>query len=605
MDAIILFLVSIGFCSTSNVLCSSEISHSSSQNVAEAAEDIFEDFFNWRMERSPEFATFIGLKQYNDFLETFTEERFADDLAWCKECLLRSAELRNQTSDESLLMNLEFLDAELNTFIDGYRFKGFYFPINYLEGVQVDFQRLAEWTTFENVSDYEDLIARYNLFDQYVQQIIKMLQTAVEQKMTYNNVSMNSVSDQLEGHINSPLVDSIFYEPFKNMSAGTDFEQEILQSEALMAIEFSIYPALSSLKTFLEEEYLPFTRPEIALSSLPELGVEFYDQMLKFHTSTNMTATEIHNLGLAEVDRIEVEMKMIIEELGFGDMTLQEFSDYIRNDPNNYYDNPEALLEGFTDILENRVNPHLLEIFSSIPEAKLLIKSVSESAKDGPAAFYSAGSLDGKRPGVFYVNTYKYASQPKYEMVTLAMHEANPGHHLQSSFQLEAESFPTFRKVMEDRIYSQAPSRFPINTAYVEGWALYSEKLGFDLNLYDDPMDRFGHLSEEIFRACRLVVDTGMHALGWEQEQAVQFMLAHTAASEDGIRSEISRYITWPGQATAYKVGQLTILDLRKMAEDSLGEKFDIRDFHQIVLESVGPLEILKKNIDKYINSKS
>lgn len=368
--------------------------------------------------------------------------------------------------------------------------------------------------TFETVKDYEDLLARYNAFDGYASQLIIMMRSAVSQGMVNSNASMNTVLDQINAHLVDPL-ETVFYEPFYkieglltsnnfnngdihvtciNVVVGAEEEQITLRAEALLAIEFSVQAGFQKIKDFLEAEYLPNLRPDIAVSSLPGIGEDFYAQCLKFHTSTNMTVNDIHELGLAEVDRIESEMRLIVEELGYDNLTLQQFTEMIRNDPNNYYDTPEALLDGFKDILENRVNPQLLTLFLDTPEAELIIQGVPESAANGPAAFYIAGSLDGKRPGTFFVNTYKYNSQPKYEMVSLSMHEGNPGHHFQASYQLEQEEFPTFRKVMEDRIYSQSPSRFPINTAYVEGWGLYSETLGFDLNLYSDPMDRFGHL---------------------------------------------------------------------------------------------------------------
>jgi len=275
----------------------------------------------------------------------------------------------------------------------------------------------------------------------------------------------------------------------------------------------------------------------------------------------------------------------------------------IRNNKSNYYSSPEELLQAFHDIIEKMIEPKLLDIFNATAATPLEIVGMPPSAVDAPAAFYTAGSMDGSRPGRLYVNTNKYDSQPKYEMISLSLHETNPGHHLEASYGLAKESWPEFRKVMEDRIYSQAPSRFPINTGFVEGWALYTETLGYEMGLYSDPLDRFGHLSEEIFRACRLVVDTGMHALNMTQEEAVQYMMDHTAASEESLRNEISRYITWPGQATAYKIGQLKILELRAKAEKALGDDFDIKIFHDTILKSRGPLTIMEEEVEKYIVS--
>eukprot|EP00088_Acartia_fossae_P029105 TRINITY_DN2991_c1_g1_i3.p1 TRINITY_DN2991_c1_g1~~TRINITY_DN2991_c1_g1_i3.p1 ORF type:complete len:293 (+),score=91.53 TRINITY_DN2991_c1_g1_i3:1-879(+) len=285
-------------------------------------------------------------------------------------------------------------------------------------------------------------------------------------------------------------------------------------------------------------------------------------------------------------------------------LTLEEFTEFIRNDKSNFFNSPQELLDAFKDIIDNKIEPRILDIFHQKPATELEIVEVPPSNPDAPAAFYIAGTPDGSRPGRLYVNTNKYDSQPRYEMISLTLHETIPGHHLQGSYMLERKDWPTFRKVMEDRIYSQVPSRFPINTAYTEGWGLYSESLGFDLDLYTNPLDRYGHLSEEIFRACRLVVDTGMHALGWSREEAVQYMLQHTAASEPNIRGEIDRYITWPGQATGYKIGQLKLKQLRNLAETELGDRFNIKDFHEIVLESAGPLNILEEQINDFISQR-
>jgi len=569
---------------------------------SDPVDQLFADYWEWRLERSPEFATMTGSKNFNSFLETFTEERFLEDFESSKEFIRRADILKNQTENADLLLNLDFLVAEVQTYVDGYPFNGFYFPVSYLEGVQVDFQRLSEWASLDDQNDYEDLIARYNLLDSYMDQVIAMMAIAAEKGLTNNIASMNGVVEQCKAHL-VQAEETVFYEPFKNLSGLSPDVQDNLRAESKKAIELSVQPGFEKLITFLEEEYIPNTRAEIGVSTLPEIGEQFYEACLKFHTSTNLTAEEIHNKGLNEVERIEDEMRKIVIEMGYVDMSLQNFTEMIRNDPNNFYNSPEELLAAFHEIIENQIDDHLLEIFNNKPKTQLDIVGMPPSMADGPAAFYTAGTPDGSRPGVLYVNTNKFGSQPKYEMISLSLHETNPGHHLQGSYSLEQEDWPMFRKVMEDRIYSQVPSRFPINTAYVEGWGLYSETLGFDMGLYDKPLDRFGHLSEEIFRACRLVVDTGMHSLNWTQEEAVKYMLAHTAASEESLRNEITRYITWPGQATAYKIGQMKIIELRRKAQEKLGDLFVLKEYHEVVLKSAGPLNILEEQVDDYIRT--
>merc|ERR1719495_1763507 len=427
-----------------------------------------------------------------------------------------------------------------------------------------------------------------------------MLRRGIKEGQTNHNVSMVGVLEQVAGHTSPTAEETVFFEPFVDLDLALGEDGRLVQAEAKAAIQMVIQPSFRAFAEFLQLEYLPNTRPEIAASSI---GSGYYEACLAFHTTTNKTAEEIHNIGLSEVDRIEEEMLLIVREMGYEDLTLQEFTEMIRTDPANFFDSPEELLQAFHDIIEGQIDGKLLEIFHNKPKTALEIVPMPPSQSNGPAAFYSSGTPDGSRPGRLYVNTNQYSSQPRYEMVSLSLHESNPGHHLQGSYMLEHSGIPKFRKVMEDRIYSQAPSRFPINTAYVEGWGLYSETLGFDLGLYNDPLDRYGHLSAEIFRACRLVVDTGMHALGWSREKAADYMATHSAASLENVKGEVDRYVTWPGQAVGYKIGQIKIRELRTKAEAELGDKFNIKDFHQVVLEAAGPLNILEQQIQQFINN--
>jgi len=561
---------------------------------------LFHTYWDWRLQRSPEFASFAGTRNHNGELETFTFERFADDLYSSEDFLLQAQDLLNSTTDATDRLNLEFFTGELKTFIDGFPFHGFYFPVSYLEGVQVDFQRLSEWVSLDSIDDYRDLANRYYAFGDYMSQLIEMLSRGINEGQTNHNVSMAGVLEQVSAHTSPAPEETIFFEPFAELELTMGEEGRTVKAEAHAAIQMVVQPSFRAFAEFLKLNYIPNTRTEIAASSV---GSGFYEACLAFHTTTNKTANEIHEIGLNEVARIEEEMILIVREMGYENLTLGEFTEMIRTDPANFFDSPEELLQAFHDIIEGQIEGKLLEIFHNKPQTALEIVPMPPSQSNGPAAFYSAGTPDGSRPGRLYVNTNQYSSQPRYEMVSLSLHETNPGHHLQSSYSIEQSDWPMFRKVMEDRIYSQAPSRFPINTAYVEGWALYSEGLGYDIDLYGDPLDRFGHLSEEIFRACRLVVDTGMHALGWTQEEAVQYMLEHTAASEQNVRNEVTRYITWPGQATAYKIGQLKIEELRERATEALAENFDIKDFHDVVLRSVGPLDMLEEQVNLYIAS--
>lgn len=552
------------------------------------------------MRQSPEFSSMCGYKKYDDLLEEFTEERFEEDFHECRKFLQKAQSELEIVNDPNMRLNLEFLIAEISTFTDGYHLKGFYFPINYMEGVHIDFQRLAEWAPPENMDDYQKLLTRYKAFPKYVDQIINMMKRGMELGLTNYAVSMKGVSDKCREHAASDPVESVFYNVFLDLKNVPDDGKETLMKQAVIVIKSCIQVAFLRLAEFLDSEYVPSCRVDIAATSLPGCGPEFYRACLKFHTSTDLSAEQIHEMGIQEVARIEEEMKEIIKELGYK-LSLSDFMEKLRTDKSNYFDSEQELLDAFSHIIHNKINPKLKNIFHSVPTAKLEITRTPMA--DYPAAFYIAGTEDGSRPGKLFVNTFKFDSQPRYEMVSLSLHESNPGHHLQGSYMLEHSGIPMFRKVMEDRVYSQAPSRFPINTAYVEGWGLYSETLGFDLGLYNDPMDRYGHLSEEIFRACRLVVDTGMHALGWSIDQAVQYMIDHSAASKENIVGEVNRYVTWPGQAVGYKVGQLKIIELRRKAEEALMEKFDLKTFHDIVLRAAGPLNILEQQVNLWIAS--
>jgi uncharacterized protein (DUF885 family) len=563
--------------------------------------DLFSEFWSWRLERSPEFSTLVGNPEHNKDLEQFTETRFAEDKDSCQAFKDRAEQLLSSTQDPEQNLNLRFFIAEIQTFISGYPYTGFYYPMNYMEGVQVDLQKLVEWGPPTTIMDYENILARYSKFPALAEQIVGMMRTGMEMNRTNHAASMAGVEEQCRAHLGEPR-ETVFYEPFKSLNFTAE-ENSKLQESAYSYIQSFIQPGFEILANFLSAEYASATRPDIAASSIPGIGPEYYKACLAFHTSTNLTAEEIHEKGVQEVERIEEEMREIVKEMGYN-LTLPQFIDMLRNDKNNFFNSPQELLDSFKDIIENRIDQKLLDIFHSKPSTNLEIAEVPASTPDAPAAYYIAGTPDGSRPGRLYVNTNKYHSQPRYEMVSLSLHETNPGHHLQGSYMLERPEWPMFRKSMEDRIYSQTPTRFPINTAYTEGWGLYSESLGFDMGLYTDPLDRYGHLSEEIFRACRLVVDTGMHALGWSREEAVNYMLTHTAASPENIRGEVDRYVTWPGQATGYKIGQMKIRELRTKAETEMGTSFNIKDFHEVVLQSAGPLYILEQQVDQYINKK-
>jgi uncharacterized protein (DUF885 family) len=381
---------------------------------------------------------------------------------------------------------------------------------------------------------------------------------------------------------------SLFYEPLRQFPAEMPREtQSKLAAEAGEAIRHSIVPGYRRFLNFMREEYVPAARGEIAASALPR-GREFYRHRVRRFTTLDLTPEEVHQRGLAEVERIGREMRTAIERSGFkGDFAA--FVDHLRTDEQFYADSPEELLKEVAYVLK-RIDGQLPKLFGKLPRTPYGIREVpAYIAPRTTTAYYMQPTGDGTEAGFYYVNTYNLRSRPLYEIEALSLHEAVPGHHLQLALQQELENLPNFR-------------RFSGFTAFVEGWALYAERLGLELGFYQDPYSDFGRLSYEMWRACRLVVDTGMHYLGWTREQAIDFMAKHTALSMHNIRSEVDRYIAWPGQALAYKTGELKIRELRQLAEEKLADRFDVRQFHDVALGSGSvPLDVLEENVRRWM----
>ncbi|KAG7175292.1 hypothetical protein Hamer_G001345 [Homarus americanus] len=517
-----------------------------SAQLSPAVQKLADDYFNWRMINKPEFASFVGIHDYDDQLDDMSLEAYQGRYDQCQVFLDQAEALESNITDHDDLINIRALKNELTTYMDGFPYQG--------EGVHIDFERLISWMVFETSQDYEKLLSRYEKLPEQLMQIRELMETGVATGIVNHAISMKDVVEGLGRFVVEAAEDSPLWTRFATFPDNfTQEEVTNFQERAKTIILDQISSGFQQLSDYVNTDYI--TRPDIAVTSLPD-GEARYSQIIKFHTSTDLTPEEIHQMGLDE----------IVSELGFN-MSVAEFSDMIRNDPQFYYDDPDELMEGFEDLEYNVIPPKLPEIFMNIPKAKLTV--VADPSPDGAGAYYLAGSYDGSRPGIFYVNTYHYDAQ----------------------------------RVMEDRNYWQTPSRFPMYTAYVEGWALYSENLGFDMDLYEDLYVRYGHYSDEIFRAGRLVVDTGMHALGWTRQEAIDFLFLHTALTRIDVENEVDRYITWPGQALAYKVGQLKLTELRQKAANKLGDKFVIKKFHDVVLDSVGPLDLVEDEVNAWIDA--
>jgi len=401
-------------------------------------------------------------------------------------------------------------------------------------------------------------------------------------------VLMQRIPDQLSGQVVEFAADSPFFRPFAALpETFAAADRERLRAEATEVIEKTVIPAYKKLNSYFNTKYFPSATQTIGLSSL-ENGNAWYEFQARSYTTTRLTPDEIHRIGLDEVKRIRDEMQAVIAEVGF-EGSFQDFLEHLRTDPQFYFETPEELYQEYL-ATSKRIDPELVKLFGKLPRMPYGVKPIPDSiAPNTTTAYYSRPAADGSRAGIYWVNLYKPEVRPKYEIEVLSVHEAMPGHHLQLALQQELGDMPMFR-------------RFMGFTAFVEGWGLYSERLGYDLGLYKDPYSRFGQLTYDMWRAVRLVVDTGMHYKGWTRQQAIDFFLDNAAKTEHDIVNEIDRYIDWPGQALAYKIGQLKILTLRERAEVELGEDFDIRAFHDELLGAGAlPLDLLELRMDKWM----
>ena len=438
-----------------------------------------------------------------------------------------------------------------------------------------------------SAQDHEDWLNRLRGLPEQLTQYQALLSEGISRDRTQAQIVMSRVPSQIANLITDQASDSPFYRAFATMPEEIDPEIQIwLKSAAVAIIEEQINPAFRELLEFLESEYLPAARPP-GIGALPG-GKQVYSRLAQHFTTTELTPDEIHEIGLREVARIRGEMETVIDTVGF-DGDIAAFNDFLRTDPQFYYETPEALLEGYQAV-SKRLDPGLVNLFGKLPRAPYGVRPIpDEEAPDTTTAYYMRPAIDGSRPGWYYVNLYQPEVRPKFEMEVLSVHESVPGHHLQISLAQELTGLPEFRR----------NGGF---TAFIEGWGLYSERLGYDMGLYEDPYSRYGQLVYDMWRAVRLVVDTGIHYFGWSRQKAIDYFIANAAKSEADIINEIDRYIGWPGQALAYKIGQMKMLELRGEAETALGEDFDIRAFHDHMLGAGAlPLDILERRMDDWL----
>jgi uncharacterized protein (DUF885 family) len=554
--------------------------------------DLVDAYFEEQLKLNPLLATSIGDPRYNDRFEvTISPEWRARD-----EKVERVFLERVRAIDPRLLSGQDALTYEIfksarEREIEGFRFPGHLIPVNQFYSVPNSFAQLGSGNglhPFKTVKDYEDFLKRVNGFVAWIDQAIVNMREGIAKGYTLPKVLVERTLPQLAAQIVEKPEDSLYWGPVKNLPASfTAEEQARLTTAYRAAIATQVIPSYRRLHEFLQDEYLPKARTSVGLDALPD-GKAWYEYNVRNITTTDYTPAQIHEIGLREVERIHGEMRKVMQQVGF-EGSLDDFFRFVNTDDRFVHPSREALVAGYVDI-KKRVDPQLPKLFEILPNADYEVRAVEPfREKSAAGGQYQAASEDGTRPGIFYANAYDLKARPKWAMEALSLHEGNPGHHFQISIQREQKNLPRFR-------------RFGGYTAYSEGWGLYAESLGPELGVYTDPYQYFGRLEGELFRAIRLVVDTGLHSKGWTREQVLEYIDANSATSDARRIAETERYIAIPGQAVAYKIGQLKISELRARAERELGDRFDVRKFHTAVLaDGALPLDVLEAKIERWI----
>ena len=550
---------------------------------------LFDANWKYQMMSSPESATWRGFlgqnHRWSDLsLKALEKGKEVDRLTLKTILSIKRSKL---SVDNQLNYDLFRRNAEMS--VEKQQFPGEYLVINQMEGLPRDVPSMIEMMPRSNLNDYKTILSRLSGVSDLVDQTIVLLQEGMVRGIVPPKIPLRTLADQVLGQIHEDAFASPMLTHFKSFPETVSLiDQARLKKTAENVYLSEVKPALNRLHVYLRDEYVPKCRDSVGRSALPN-GLKWYDYMIRHYTTTSLTPDKIHEIGLIEVKRIREEMEAIKEEVGFNE-GLIDFFKFLRTDSRFYYETADELLAGYRDICK-RADPELIKLFRKLPRQPYGVVPIpSYIEKSVTTAYYQPGSNEAGRAGFFFANTYDLTSRPKWEMEALALHEAVPGHHLQLAIADEIEGLPEFRKY----------GRY---TGYVEGWGLYSESLGEEMGFYTDPYSKFGQLTYEMWRAIRLVVDTGLHAKGWSRNQAIDFFKANAGKAEHDIVVEVDRYIVWPGQALAYKLGELKIKQLRTRASSKLKDEFDIRLFHdEILWNGALPLSILEKRIENWIN---
>ena len=548
---------------------------------------VFSDIWEDRLKHEPDFASSIGDNRYNDQLPDYSVAAYNDSLARGRAFVTRLAEVDTNGMSNQEQLSKDLMVRELVQDQQEARFKPWELPVTQFGGLQVDLPQLVSILTFKTVKDYDDYISRLKKVPLAFQQITDDMSIGMDDQREPPAYLMEKALGEVNDISGKKPADSPFAVPLKKFPAAiSPTEQARIKDEVLAAITGQVNPAYVRFGKFLKAQYIPAGRNDPGLWALPD-GAAYYRFLVKTSTTTDLTPEQIHQIGIEQVQQDEEQLLAIAKKLGFAD--IKALQNATEHNPKLYPTSKEQLLDAYRGHLDE-MRPKLPQLFGRLPKAALVVKPVPDYAeKDQAAAYYMQGTPDGSRPGTVFVNTYKFETRPLYQTESIAYHEGLPGHHLQISIAQELTGLPQFRK-------------YSYYTAYTEGWGLYAERLGKDIGLYQDPYNDYGRLEGDIWRAVRLVVDTGVHSMHWSRQQMVDYFHDHSAVPETDVQAEVDRYIAMPAQALGYKIGQLKLLELKAKAQQALGDRFDIRAFHDQVLDSGAlPLDVLEQRVDTWI----
>ena len=561
----------------------------SAEDRSKALNALFHDYWEAELKHSPEFASSIGDKRYNDQISDRSVKAINDWLAIEQNYLLQLSAIDPTGLADQEKTSRDLLIRDLTEDQEAAEFKAWEMPVNQMGGIYSEYPRLVAQLSFDAVKDYDDWTARLHAIPRAFDQVSANMSIGMDDKRVPPRFLLEKTLDQVKQLANQKAEDSPFALPLKKFPSSISAkEQERITQEMVDAISKEVLPAYLRFARFLEVSYVPAGRKDLGISALPD-GAKYYRFLIRRTTTTDLTPEQIHQIGLDQVKNDEAEMLAIAQKLGFKD--LKSFQESIKANPKLKATSREALLDAYRGYI-TPMQAKLPQLFGRLPKAPFEVAPVPEYLeKTSAPAYYEAGTPNGSRPGRIRIDTYNATQRNLYAVETIAYHEGIPGHHLQISIAQELEGVPEFRK-------------HEFYTAFTEGWGLYSERLGKDVGFFQDPYSDYGRLEGDVWRSIRLVVDTGVHSQHWTREQMVQFFHDHSTIDEPSVQAEVDRYIAWPSQALAYKIGQLKILELRDRAKKELGDKFDIRGFHDQVLDSGAlPLDVLSTRIDNWIAS--